>query len=160
MARSPYKNHHFEEQKPKLEIIGIKETDLSSNHTDIDETNRLKVENENLRSQIENLTLQINDLKEKVNFLFNIDNIDCESDLNQDKKEMDAIKFKRPADDNYDRTTEIYVSPTKKSKTTKRYDNDGSPVDRAINILFNKEEEYLKGDILSESHSQELLLSM
>lgn len=155
--RSPFKPFHHDE-KPKLEIIGIEdhEINLMTNRKDMDETDRLKTENEILRSQIESLTLQINNLKERVILFYDFDS-DSDFDLN---KNLDEIKFKRIACENEDKSTEVYLSPSKKSKSCKTKDFSGSPVDRAINILFNREDDFLKGDILGESNSQELLTSM
>lgn len=128
--RSPKKSPNGKvEDKPKLNIIGFEDDEDI-----LDEAVMIKLENEYLRSRIERLTMEVASLRQLVH-------------SNEGKKTVeDGSVFDIYMLDDKIEDDKLYISPTKKHKSANYFEDaedlgPDAPIDRAIRILFQKEDD-------------------
>lgn len=140
--KSPRNVNRHQSKVSKLDIFGF------DNESDVEKI-QLKSENENLKKELENLRSQNDVLKEKMEKLLTND-FDLMNKTIKRKNTDECPDILFINDDNFT------LSPTKKSKSI---DNE-SPVDRAIKILFNNDDDYRQANIPFQNNSSQELLSM
>lgn len=145
--KSPRNVNRHQSRVSKLDIFGFEDDEDK-------EKIKLKNENENLKRELENLRTQNDVLKEKMEKILSCNDYESLFDYNNKR-----IKRKQTTNDDYSEflfinDNEIMKSPSKRIK------DDESPVDRAIKILFNDDDDYRQVNIPFQSNSSQELLSM